>query len=258
MLNFKYSTIVFLIGCLLLSFLFCTLHAPLWVFGLWILLYLILVSFGVVKLSASFFLPVLYKGNTTSKLIALTFDDGPNKDVTPKVLNLLKKHNINATFFCIGSRMPGNETLIQKIHQSGHIIGNHTYSHANTFDFFSTSKVKKELEETEQLMISITGKQMQLFRPPFGITNPNIAKAVSLLDYKTIGWSIRTFDTVSDNKKRILKKVNNQLQNGSVILLHDVNEYVLDILEEIILLAKSRGYGFVTIDKMFSIKAYKN
>lgn len=231
---------------------------PLWVFGLWILLYLSLLTFSVIQLSASFFLPVFYNGDTTSKLIALTFDDGPNKDVTPKVLNLLEKYNINATFFCIGSRIAGNEALVQRIHQNGHIIGNHSYSHANTFDFFSTSKVKLELEKTEQLILSITGKQMQLFRPPFGITNPKIAKVVSLSDYKTIGWSIRTFDAVSDNKKRILKKVNDQLQNGSVILLHDVNEYVLDILEEIILLAQSRGYGFVTIDKMFSIKAYKN
>lgn len=258
MLNFKYSTIVFIIGCLLAFFLICTFQLPFFVLGLWILLYFVVITFGVVKLRASFFMPVLYKGDTNSKLIALTFDDGPNKDVTPKVLNLLQKHNINATFFCIGSKIPCNEALIQKIHQSGHIIGNHSYSHANTFDFFSTSKVKQELEETEQLLFSITGKRMQLFRPPFGITNPNIAKAVSLLDYKTIGWSIRTFDAVSDNKKRIFEKVTIQLQNGSIILLHDVNDYVLDILEEIILLAKSQGYGFVTIDKMFSIEAYKN
>ena len=126
------------------------------------------------------------------------------------------------------------------------------------FDFYSTNQVKQDLTKTNELFFSITGKHMQLFRPPFGVTNPNIAKAVTQLGVKTIGWSIRTYDATSSDKKKILNKVNNKLHNGAIILLHDVNLYVLEILEEIIIFAKNKGYTFVTIDKLFSIEAYKN
>lgn len=258
MLNFKKSTTIFLAGCMIVLIFSFTFQLPVIIYFFWTLLYLIVVTYGVIKLNASFFMPVLFKGNRNFKMIALTFDDGPNRNVTPKVLNLLQSHNIKATFFCIGSNIYDNKALILEIHQRGHIIGNHTYSHSNTFDTFPTAKVRQELKKTEELFFTITGKRMHLFRPPFGITNPNIAKAISLLDYKTIGWSIRTFDAVSGNKKKILKKVTNQLQNGSIILLHDINDYVLEILEDIILLAKNQGYVFITIDQMFSIEAYKN
>jgi len=255
MLNFKHSSIVFLFGFMVLPMIDSRMGAILFVV-IWIVCYVAIVAYGVVHLKASFFLTVLWKGNVSENRIALTFDDGPHKDITLKVLQLLEKHNIKATFFCIGSHIAGNETVLQSIHKQGHSIGNHSFSHSVRFDVKSTDGVMDDIEKTEQSISSVIGKRTRLFRPPFGVTNPNIAQALTKLDYETIGWSIRTFDAVSDNKHRIINKVKKQLQNGSVILLHDVNEYVLDMLDEIIVLAKNRGYEFVTVDKLFSIEAY--
>jgi peptidoglycan/xylan/chitin deacetylase (PgdA/CDA1 family) len=107
------------------------------------------------------------------------------------------------------------------------------------------------------LIERVTGKKVALFRPPFGVSNPNIAKAARLLDYKVIGWSIRSFDTVYQHNDRMLKRIIKHLKPGRVILLHDRNERILPLLQTLIEKAELSGYKFVRPDALLHVKAYK-
>ncbi|MCD4793433.1 MAG: polysaccharide deacetylase family protein [Bacteroidales bacterium] len=171
--------------------------------------------------------------------IHLTFDDGPDPNTTPKILKVLKKYNKKATFFCIGEKIEKHPEILKQIAEQGHEIGNHSYSHSYYFDFFRTSKVIKELDKTNKLIKKISGKDCIIFRPPFGVTNPNIAKAVKKLNLETIGWSIRSLDTVKD-KKTVLKRLE-KAKPGNIVLFHDTKTNTVEILEEFLRLKNKKS-----------------
>src|SRR5690606_35805009 len=112
---------------------------------------------------------------------AITFDDGPHPEFTPKVLNLLKKYDAKATFFCIGKHIELYPDIFKSIVEAGHTIGNHTYSHANDFGFFSVEKVISELQQTNAIIKQQIGLDARLYRPAFGVTNPRIKKALKTM-----------------------------------------------------------------------------
>jgi len=114
--------------------------------------------------------------------IAITFDDGPHPEFTLKTLDLLKKHNAKATFFCIGQQVEKHPEILRRILDEGHLVGNHTYSHV--------SELKKSIEIIKKL----TGNEMKLYRPAFAVTNPMIESAVNKLKVNSIGWNVRSLD----------------------------------------------------------------
>ncbi len=118
---------------------------------------------------------------TEKNQIAITFDDGPNPEYTPQVLKLLRAYNAKATFFCIGNQIEKHPKLFKTIIDEQHSVGNHTYSHSNNFGFFSTQKVISELEKTNAIIKEQTGLEVLLYRPAFGVTNPNIKRAIKAL-----------------------------------------------------------------------------
>ena len=148
-----------------------------------------------------FFYKVICSANTDQKEIAISFDDGPASNYTPEILQLLKQDNVKAAFFCIGNRIAGNESIIAKIKEEGHIIGNHSYSHHFWFDLFSSKKMLDDLKKMDQEIERVIGLQPKLFRPPYGVTNPNLKKAIIKGDYTPVGWSVRSMDTVIKNEK---------------------------------------------------------
>ena len=194
--------------------------------------------------------------NYDSNHISITFDDGPNLDYTPKVLNLLKKYNAKATFFCIGKNIKSNPSLIKKIIDDGHTIGNHTYTHSNLIGFFSKKRILKEIDETNKEIYKITNNNMMFFRPPFGVTNPIIAKAIKETGHKVIGWNIRTYDTIIKNPDRIFNRISRKINPGSVILLHDKSDTTIKLLEMILIFLRKNNYESITIDKLFNLNAY--
>ena len=111
---------------------------------------------------------------------------------TPKVLQVLKEYQVTACFFCIGHKVKGNEAILQKMVAEGHLIGNHSHTHSGLFPLYGLSKMKKDLQTCQCELERVTSQPVSLFRPPFGVTNPTIAKAVRQLGYTSIGWSIRT------------------------------------------------------------------
>lgn len=196
------------------------------------------------------------KGKTQDKKIAITFDDGPDAETTPKVLDILDQYNAKATFFCIGSQIEKNRELLKQIDLKGHLIGNHSFSHEFWFDLYSSVKMQKDIEKTNGLIFDVTGKKTKLFRPPYGVTNPSLKKAIKDFNFYTIGWSIRSFDTVKHFKKTLFR-LKTKLNPGAIILFHDNREQITEILNEFLSYAISEGYQIVPLNDLLNIPVYE-
>lgn len=180
------------------------------------------------------------------KQIALTFDDGPAEH-TEAVLDILKKEQVPATFFIIGKNIKGKESTLLRMQAEGHIIGNHSFNHGFNFDWQSASKMGEEIEHTNTAIEALTGKEVTLFRPPYGVTNPNLGKALRYTGLKSIGWNLRTMDTVAKDNQQLLNKILTKVKAGDIILLHDRCAITAEILPELIATLKKRGFGFATL-----------
>lgn len=211
---------------------------------------------GSLTIQSGYFVKTLNRG-TSQNQIALTFDDGPHP-ATLQVLELLEKHKAKATFFCIGKQIEKHPEIFKKIIENGHTVGNHSYSHSNFFGFFSSGKVKKELEQTDALIKKHLGKNPAFFRPPFGVTNLHIKKALNKTKPYTIGWNIRSLDTVIKSEKNILNRVINRLKPGSIMLLHDTSQKTVNVLEQLLIHLDRENYQSVTVDQLLNIPAYEN
>jgi peptidoglycan-N-acetylglucosamine deacetylase len=229
---------------------------PAWPAAIFVVAYLIIQIYGITVLSAQYFLPVKFAGSESSDAIALTFDDGPLKGKTDKILDILKAHNVKAAFFCIGYRIKKNPELIRRIHDEGHIIANHSYWHSKSFDLQSSKNISNELQSTDAAVSSLLGLQPRFFRPPYGVTNPNIAKAVRKGKYATIGWSVRSFDTISRKASKLKKRVSAASKPGSVILFHDYCDVTIEMLPSLLEDFSKRGLKIVRVDELLNEKAY--
>lgn len=258
MLRYKTVNIIFVGSILMLCgliYLGYSIHWSIFI-GLF-LVHSLLVFYGSYFVHSNFFTPVLCKGELSNNQIALSFDDGPNAEFTLKVLDVLKEYQATATFFCIGKHVKDHPEILVNIYEQGHLIGNHTYHHANLFDLYPTSRVKKELQETEQIIYHTIHKKTKLFRPPYGVTNPPIAKAVKQLDYLSIGWSVRSLDTVVKEKDKIVERVTKDLKGGDIILFHDISQRTVEALKETLQYCQDHGIKIVGIDELLTIKAYE-
>lgn len=244
--------------CLLLLVLLFIFHAKWWAFLLVLIGFSGFTAWGSFDIRQGYFLKA-YCNNPTIKEreIALTFDDGPH-EMTHKVLDLLQKFNVKATFFCIGTQIEKYPEIMQRIVAEGHIVGNHTYSHSKSFGFFSTKKVKEEIAKNDALLFRVTHKKIKFFRPPFGVTNPNVAKAVAASKHSAIGWNIRSLDTVIEDENKILERVKSRIVPGGIVLLHDTSLKTVHVLEQLLLLLQTEKYDIVTIDKLLNLPAYED
>ena len=223
---------------------------------LFIAIHLIVLFFGSYLIQLNFHIKSLNNGDKNLKKISLTFDDGPNPVLTEKLLDILEKHSTPATFFMIGKNIEQYPEIARKVSEKGHIIGNHSYYHANKFDMQSSKKMLAEIIKTNELIKSIINKEPTLFRPPFGITNPMLAKAVKNSKMHSIGWSLRSLDTMK-TKNGTIKKLKARVKNGDIILLHDSNKDICKIVDEFIIYTKNIGIEIVSLEELLKIKAYK-
>ncbi len=215
-----------------------------------VVVYLLLLVYGSAFVNSNFYLKALCSKPNDNKEIAITFDDGPEKEITPLILDVLKEFNIEGAFFCIGKKLINNKSITKRIDDEGHIIGNHSYSHSFFFDFFSSKRMTKELIKTDDVIFETTGKKVEYFRPPYGVTNPALNKAVNKMNYSVIGWSLRSFDTNPKNPAKILSRVTKKLKSGDIVLFHDINPEIIDISRDFIKYALSNGYKFIRLDKL--------
>lgn len=227
-----------------------------WGFGFIVLVQLCILAYACTSISSGYFLPVLCNSATTEKVVALSFDDGPNATYTPQILDTLKKYDAPATFFCIGKNIAGNEAILSRINEEGHVLGNHSFSHDFWFDLYSAKKMLADMQQTDSAIAGITGLRPILFRPPYGVINPMVKKAILKGKYIPVGWSIRSLDTAIKDKQKLLLRITGRIKSGDVILLHDSMEVTAAILPELIEQIKDKGYRIVRLDKMLNIPAY--
>lgn len=189
------------------------------------------------------------KINNSDKLIALTFDDGPNYN-TGKVLDVLAKYNVNATFFVLGSKVKDNKKILKREYDSGMEIGNHTFNHL-LLTKYKENVIKDEIDKTSSVIFEVTGRYPKLLRPSYGVYN-NIVKKIG--NMPIIIWDIDTLDWKYHNSKRIASRVINKVKDGDIILMHDIYSATANSLNIIIPELQNRGYTFVTIPELFYYK----
>ena len=183
------------------------------------------------------------------KMIALTFDDGPNYN-TSKILEILNKYNVRATFFVLGSKINHNEKIIKTMDEYGMEIGNHTYSH-KLMTGMSNLDIIKEVEDTSDLIYNIVGKYPKLVRPSYGSFNKKIKESINM---PIIIWNIDTLDWKSHNSKKIVSRVMNKVSDGDIILMHDIYSATVKAVDILVPKLISEGYQLVSVSELFYYK----
>lgn len=181
--------------------------------------------------------------------IALTFDDGPDKTITPVVLDILKRHNAHATFFVQGSRVQGNEEILRRIHAEGHEIGNHSWGHPY-FTRISPEQVQNEIISTQQAISKAGVPAPQLFRPPYGDIN---AAVVSQIPLTVVRWNVDPEDWRPKKQPLLLEHMAAHARPGSVVVMHDTEATTAERLEPLLVQLEAGHYSFVTVSELLNI-----
>jgi len=256
----KYKTVNIISVTVLMVFFFLRINNYIsnwWLVAI-VFIWLLLTTIGSFHMQWNYFLNAKHKNHKIKdNVIALTFDDGPNPEYTLKVLALLKKHHAKATFFCIGKHIESNPEILKEIVKNGHLIGNHSYNHQNSFGFLSTNKVVEELIKTKETIKHYVNLDVLFFRPPFGVTNPNIAKATKKLKLNVMGWNVRSYDTIAKNPEKVYQKIIKKINKGDVVLMHDSSELSVVVLDKLLTYLDENNFKTITLDKLFNIKAYE-
>lgn len=182
-----------------------------------------------------------------AKTVYLTFDDGPIPQITPWVLQVLKQHNIKATFFCIGDNIKKYPETFKQVVNDGHIIGNHTFNHLNGWNTNNDTYLAN-FEQCENAILSGYGKDVKLFRPPYGKIKTAQAKAIKKLGYKIIMWDVLSADfDQTITPQQCLQNVINNTTPGSIIIFHDsikASDNLRYALPQAVAYLKDMGYSF--------------
>lgn len=180
------------------------------------------------------------------KRIAITFDDGPHRLYTPKLLDGLKERGIHATFFLVGENIGNNEALVKRMAEEGHLIGNHTFSHVQL------TKMKKEdacreVQQTNERICAVTGAPVLYIRPPYGSWNDELQEEIPMT---VTLWNLDSEDWKSQNTGKIVELVESEAEEGSIILLHDIFDTSVEAALRIVDDLTAQGYTFVTVDEL--------
>ncbi|MGK4568428.1 polysaccharide deacetylase family protein [Flavobacterium sp. 3HN19-14] len=170
----------------------------------------------------------------------------------------MQKYKAKAAFFCIGKNIEKHPEILRRIYAEGHIIGNHSYSHSHFFDFFRKGRVKSELENTDAIIQKIINKKPKFFRPPYGVTNPSISRALKFTKHLVIGWNIRSLDGAVKHENIIFNRIVKRISPGGIVLLHDTTLPTVQVLERLLLLLEEKKYEVVSLEQLLDIKAYED
>ena len=197
-----------------------------------------------------------YLGDTSQKVIYLTFDSGYENGYTAQILDVLKKHNVSAAFFLVGNYIEQNPELVRRMVDEGHIVGNHTYHHYDMSKIGDMDSFRKELEDLEALYTATTGQTMQKFyRPPQGIYSEENLKMAQQLGYHTVFWSLAYVDWLNDKQptsEQAFSKLIPRIHSGAVVLLHSTSKTNAAILDDLLTRWEGLGYHFDTLTSLFA------
>lgn len=252
---FQFANLLFLASVLAWAMYFFYTGALWWIILIIVLIYLHVLILGAIKIQWNFFVPSLHNNPARPGEVALTFDDGPAA-ATAEILDILKREQVPVAFFSIGKNARAHPEIVGRWAAEGHLVGNHSYDHGFNFDWKSAAAMKDEIDQTNTVLRSLTGQQPLLFRPPYGVTNPNLARAIRSSGMQSIGWNIRSFDTTAKSPEQLLERILKRIQGGDIILLHDSMAITAQILTPLIAAARQKGFTFVRVDQLLQIKAY--
>jgi peptidoglycan/xylan/chitin deacetylase (PgdA/CDA1 family) len=201
----------------------------------------------------------IYRVNSSEKIVALTFDDGPSRDWTPKILDELKRANIKATFFMLGEHVLKHPDIAKRVVQEGHEVGNHTYDH-HVLIYYKDDELEKEIRNAERVIRDATGVTTVHFRPPKAWLTPSEKIKISSMGYKVVLWSLNSKDWVNFDDKYIIRYIESNVRPGDILLFHDSGgvfsteggnrqETVKTIFRLVEKLGE-KGYRFVTITEL--------
>jgi peptidoglycan-N-acetylglucosamine deacetylase len=187
--------------------------------------------------------------------IAITVDDGPDPEITPRVLALLEEHRVRATFFCVGERVTRHAALAREIVQRGHAIENHSQRHLHRFSLLGPRALADEITRAQQAILTATGEVAQFFRAPAGLRNPFLEPVLARANLRLVSWTRRGFDTVSASAQRVLGRLTRRLQAGDILLLHDGHAartargsaVILEVLPPLLAAIEAAGLTPVTL-----------
>lgn len=195
-----------------------------------------------------------YAEDTDEKVLYLTFDCGYENGNTEPILDALKKHNAPATFFVVGTFISSEPELIKRMHDEGHIVGNHTYHHPDMSQISTKEAFEKELKDVEDLYTEITGESMtKYYRPPQGKYSTENLQMAKDLGYQTFFWSLAYVDWYQDDqpsKEEAFDKLLGRIHPGAIVLLHSTSSTNAQILDELLGKWKEMGYSFRALDEL--------
>jgi len=196
-------------------------------------------------------------GARGSKQIALTYDDGPNDPHTLRLMDVLARHNVRATFFLIGRYIQQRPDIVRDVVKAGHVVGNHTFTHPHLI-VSSAIETRTQLEKCQQAVLEVTGESPRLFRPPFGGRRPMTLRIVRSLCMEPVMWNVTSWDWRTPPAEKIVQTCVRQMRGGDVILMHDGSHIAMGAdrsqtviaTDRLIERYKQEGFEFVTVPEI--------
>lgn len=198
---------------------------------------------------AGIYLHKIIRGDSARRWIALTFDDGPHPDFTPRLIEILNRYRVRATFFVVGKMAEKYPSLIRALQAAGHEIGNHTYDHINLTKL-PEAEIEYELNKGADVVRDITGQKPILFRPPGGDYNEMVAKVAQKLGYWLVLWTDDPGDYANPPEAVLEERLYSRIRNGGIILLHDGAQETVDLLPQLIERLQKQDYEIVPVGAM--------
>jgi peptidoglycan/xylan/chitin deacetylase (PgdA/CDA1 family) len=216
-----------------------------------------ILALAVFERRVPIFGPVFWKGKTGGDRVALTFDDGPNEPFTSQILDILKEHRVQATFFVIGSNCEKFPGVLERLARDGHEIGNHTWTH-QVMPLKSPSRIEEEIKRTSDIIEKLTGARPRLFRSPHGWRNPWTNAVARKSGCIPVAWTLGVWDTDRPGSEVIASRTLKSVRDGSIILLHDGrgiedaadSSQLIEALPVIIDGIHRRGFRMVALSRM--------
>jgi peptidoglycan/xylan/chitin deacetylase (PgdA/CDA1 family) len=184
--------------------------------------FLALFADGIARPGSRILCPTVARGPRNRRRVALTFDDGPDPEVTPAVLDALAQHGARATFFNIGRSLEEHPQLARRLVAEGHELGNHSWRHSRWQNLYGADGHAREIERGEQAIAAVTGSRVRpLYRPPIGLKSPQLARVADRHQLTLVAWSLHSHDTRSTDPERVVQHVLKKIQPGDIVLMHD-------------------------------------
>jgi peptidoglycan/xylan/chitin deacetylase (PgdA/CDA1 family) len=205
---------------------------------------------------------IVLHGPTNRKAVALTFDDGPDDLWTPKILDVLRAHQVKGTFFCVGRRIEQHPKVLQRIVREGHVVGNHSWDHPNLTKI-PIAEVRAQIQRTDDIIHRWTNLRPAMFRPPYGALNAAVIEEIRKLKDKIIFWNVDSLDWMKLTGPQVAANILAHVNPGSIVLMHSAGgrgeslQDTVDALPYVIETLRRHGYRLLTVPQLINTPAYK-